>query len=210
MQFTEFETFGWNWLTVSSIVLVILTLWQWLAYLQQGVNIWRSKSAASISITFTSTSTSVLVAMLWYGLLIESFVAVFSGLSLFFTAYMLAGALRYGNPEKNDWIILLGGLLSSTLFLTPIPKEIIFTGFSIAASIPLLAQLLELKRATDRGVVKGLMFLTYMVKNLFYVIFGIGINDWVFIIFGTLWMLLSFYLLFTWYRLPESENVSAE
>ena len=207
MSFVEFETFGWNWLTFSSIVLVILTVWQQWAYLKQGVGIWRSQSAASISITFTSTMTSVLLAMVWYGFLIESFVAVYSGISVFFTAYMLGGAWRFGTPTRRDVIILVGGLACTLLFLTPIPKEAVFTGFSIAASIPLIAQLLELKRSSDRGVVEGEMFIAYAVKNVFYVIFGFGIWDWVFIIFGTLWMLLSLYLWYIWYRLPQAVTV---
>jgi len=209
MPFIEFQQFGWNWLTASSSLIIVLNLWQLKSYTRQGVVIWQQKSVEAMSITFAVMIASILAGTLWYGVLISSLTIILAGCSFIPSLIILSGVFRYGKPSRKDKALLAVGIIAPFSFILPIEPAYVFAGFAAATLIPMASQLSALYRAGNRGVSQGELLFTYVVKNVAFLVFGLAIGDAVFIIGGAVWLVLSTWLFAKWYSLPTSPKGDA-
>ncbi len=205
-NFIELQGFGWNWLTASSVVIITLNLWQFAAYTKQGTAIWREQSTEAMSITFTIMVASILAGTLWYGILINSLSLILAGCSFVPGIVLVAGAFRYGQPASKDKVLLAIGIIAPFSFSLPINPAYVFAMFAAATIVPLVSQLLAFYRANNRGVARGELLFTYVIKNTAFLVFGLAIQDWVLIIGGAIWFFLAIWLFAKWYSLPISRQ----
>ncbi len=198
MFFTELNEFGWNWLTASSAVLIAITVWQYRANTRQAIKIWTTRSAESVSITAAASVFFIVVASLYYGLTTRSLVISFTGGLCIPTFFLVWGAWRYGEPNRQDRIVVACGVAGMLAYLLPVAPAWVFSAFAIATTIPLCDQLRKLYETGKRGVVKGELLATYVTKNVFLTIFAFAASEPVYTLFTPIWLVLSIWLLAKW------------
>jgi hypothetical protein len=200
--FREFAALGANYFTLSFIILIVLSLWQTYAYVKQAAEIWEAESALSVNLTFSIGVFFILCAFAWYGLTYaKSLVITISGLTVIPAFFIMTGAWKYGKVTGIDRTVLAIGFVSLSTFATPIDPKVIFLGFALAVTLPLVVQIQELYKTGVRGVLRGLLLVTFVVKNFFYTVFAYTLPDGepVLMYAAPFWFGLSVWLLWKWY-----------
>lgn len=200
MYFIELERFGWNWLTVSSSTLFIVTSLQYRGHAVQAKRIWGRKSAESFSTVAATSLFFVFLAIFWYGLHAHSLVFTFTGGLAIPALFIMLGTWKYGRFGPKEGIattVFAGAFL---LYLTPINPGWILSGFSTGSMIPLLAQIREMYRTRTRGVVHGEWLLTTLIKNVFLVIFSFTAVDPFYMVLSPIYFGLTIWMSIIWIR----------
>jgi hypothetical protein len=118
----------------------------------------------------------------------------------------MIGAWKYGEPSMKDWLVVALGSIGLAAFALPIDPKMVFVWFAIAVTIPLVAQLLKLYDAGERGVVSGELLATFLVKNTFFTLFaftlegGEPVLKW----WAPVWLIVSLWLVVKWLLCPKS------
>jgi ABC-type branched-subunit amino acid transport system permease subunit len=74
-------------------------------------------------------------------------------------------------------------------------------------TLPLVVQLVELYKTGVRGVLKGQLLATFLVKNCFYTAFAYTLpgREPVLMYAAPVWVVLSMWLMWKWYVSPQGE-----
>ncbi len=210
MFFYELEEFGWNWLTLSSLVVVTITTLQYYTSVQQAHSVWYYKSARAVSIGSTTILAYVYAAALIYGLITKSFVITYTGGLVFPTLVIAAGAWKFRAAHWRDGIFLVGGCVGLWMYTQPVDPQQIFFWFNMAVSALLVEQLWILYLDKSRGVQSGNMLVAYLIKNFALMTFSLVGNEPVYQYFTPFWFLMSVWAFIKWQSLPPFVPAEAE
>lgn len=176
----EVKNFGFNIITISSLMTVILSTYQMWGLTKQAATIKRKKSIESIYLPLFIFAFFYLTTTIMYGLYTDKLSVIYNGLNAVFFLIILLMAWRYKKINLTD-------ILSLCIFSLLIPLMIIVSDKKIAymgcASIMLclgLLQLILLIRTKKRGSLEPKLFNVYLVTNSSWLIYGIITKDWVF------------------------------
>ena len=174
----EIKGFGWNALTFSffaTVVFAILGAW---GQKDQMKCIWSEKSGKSVAVNSFSVIFALFVSFVIYGIQKSSLALIIGGaLRVPFLFGILLGLWRFKGftlRERGVVVALALGLLYMPFSSYRGVIFLIFTYLGVAAT---LLQAWEIWEKKSRGVVSIKMLVVYNTSVMFWVIYGLALDD---------------------------------
>lgn len=175
----EYQGWGLNSLTISSLITILFSLTQGYGLIEQGKQILKQKSTLSLSQPFFVYSAYYFVAFICYGLNKQSLVMIFNGLLVLAHIPIIIGFIRYQKTtSRKNLLINLPALLIPAMIFSD-NKEIVLL-FSLGGILFFLgAQLMEMLKSKSRGAVNISYLIIFLSTNIFWLIYASAISNWV-------------------------------
>jgi len=197
--------FAWNaetigfWGTIFFTFLVSWGLWQ------QKKSIWKNQSGKSIPVALFSFSAFMTVTILLYGLSLKNLALSINGF-LYALIYIpiIVGLWKFKGFTKLEKILFLS-FASVTVLNIVLPfKEWFFFGFSLASMAISLMLPIEIYRNKSIGVVNIRFIVTSFVNTIFWLIYGIAIDNWILKITNPYYLILGAINIALWLKYRKS------
>ena len=176
----EIKNFGFNIITISAIITIILSTYQMWGITKQIATIKRRKSAESIFMPLFIFAFFYLTTTIMYGVYTYKLSVIYNGLNSLFFFIVLLMAWRYKKVNTTDILsLLIFSLMIPAMIIVP-NKKLAYMGCASIMLLGALSQLILLIRNKKRGSLEPKLFNVYIVTNSSWLIYGIITKDWVF------------------------------
>jgi hypothetical protein len=175
----EFKQFGFNAVTISALATVIFTLIEAYGLIRQNRIIRNKRSAKSIANPVFIYFAFMFAIMLVYGVARKEGTLIFNGcLFVCFIPIVLA-LYKFKGFFNTDILLFFVGAISliAMIFLSMKEMEIIFTFFSFGSILILILQSREIWKQKSVGEVDPVLIATYIVSEIFWMIYAFKTND---------------------------------
>jgi len=174
----EVRNFGFNMITVSVILTVILSSYQMWGVTQQIKTIKRRRSTESIFAPLFIFGFFYLVTTIFYGLYSSKLAITYNGFNAFFFLALLITIGRWGKINRLDIlaVILFSSMIPVMVFIPD--KKTAYMSCSSVMLLGLLAQLILLAIRKKRGSLEPKLMRVYIVTNSSWLIYGILMDNW--------------------------------
>lgn len=183
-KFVEFQNWGFNILTISSLMTVLFTIFQGYGFIKQSQKIWREKSVKSISPPFFFLFFFYFIAFIFYGIYKNSLAMIFNG-SLFITCIpIVLGIIKFKKMSLVDWLSFF--LLAAIVPIILIIKEkdtFIFSVLLVGLAV-LILQLLTIIKAKSIGSMEIRFIFISFATGLCWFVYSCFISNWALQIFN--------------------------
>lgn len=188
----EYQNFGFNTITFSFFGTFFFSILQAWSLLKQNTKIKKKKSGQSLSITFFTYSCCYFFAFLVYGILNRSIGMIVNGLLGFCYIPILFNLHRFKGFFNINWIFLgLFSLMIPTVYLLKGELRNVFVLIGLfGLGIPLILQIREMYKQKSTGSVEPRFLIVFGFSSIFWFIYGLVINNWIFIVFNPFSILL--------------------
>jgi hypothetical protein len=123
-------------------------------------------------------------AFVFYALDKHSLAMLINSSLLFFYIPIVVGLFKFKRLSSSEKLsIPIFVLMIPAMIILPIKDEIL-TVFLLITGISMLDQPLKMAKAETRGAVEVKYAVTFLFTAIFWLIFGLAINNWIFIIFN--------------------------
>lgn len=174
----EIKNFGFNAITVSAIITIILSTYQMWGITKQIATIRRRQSTETIFMPLFIFGFFYLVTAIIYGVYMERLSIIYNGLASVFFLVLLLVAWRYKKINTIDIVsLLIFSLMIPIMIIVP-NKKVAYMGCASIMLLGALSQLLLLIKNKKRGALEPKLFKVYVVTNSSWLIYGIITKDW--------------------------------
>ena len=155
-------------------------------YVNNIATIRKNRSGESLSTTFFIYAGCYFFMFMVYGITKHSIAMAFNGFIGIPYAFILVSLYRFKGFTRKDWIFLaLFSLMTPTVYLLNAKARDIFTLIGLfGILVPLTGQVREMYRTKIPGSVEPKFIFTFMLSNVFWFIYGITTNNWIFVVFN--------------------------
>jgi uncharacterized protein with PQ loop repeat len=187
VEWQEFRENGfWSFTIISSIGILILTVFEMYGVTMQGLAIWRKRSGEAVSVTLFNFNGSAFVAWGLYGYYVNGAVAALNGILTGVVHLMVIVLLCVHKPLK--WweiaVIALCPLMIPAMVMTAgTPwQSTIYIAIALGIGVAMATQPLEMWLKKETGAVEIRMYLVYVLTTLVWLAYTISLGDTPFII----------------------------
>lgn len=196
----EWKQLGFNMLTFSAIITVVLTLFQAWSLNKQARVIWGNKKGDSVSVTMFSYMLFYLISFFIYGFFIKSIAAMANGLLAAFVIPIFLGLCKFKKFTSLERCCIPVFCVLPVAMLASPHKQSLFLfmlgGLLVAFACPAR----ELLRSKDSGFVEVRVIVTTMVVNAFWFAYACALGDIPLMIFNPLSFVLMGFTLLLWMK----------
>lgn len=199
----EYQNWGFNALTVSFLLSLLLTAISAWGLVQQNQTIWRDKKAEAVSVFWLAYYAMLQLAILIYGLSLGSAALIINGLLALLYIPILIGLRKFKGfsvPEKiSMWVFAVAITLMAFLPYKPL----FFFVFAIGGLLSALMQPIEMwhKRSAQGLNIK--LIGTILLGNIIWLSYGVAVKDWVLIIVNAVAFLIFGATALLWRRFRQ-------
>lgn len=189
----EFQGWGFNALTISFCVSLVLTAIAGWGLLQQNKTIWQDKTARAVSVIWLSYYCVLQLVIFVYGFVIHSAALAVNGLLALLYIPILVGLWKFKgftNVEKFSVTAFIAAL--AAMVLLPY-KPAFFFAFAVGGLVSAITQPIEMWRKKSAEGLDIRLIGTILLGNVVWLVYGLAVQDIVlisinliaFFIFGT-------------------------
>jgi len=198
----EYQNWGLNMVTFSFLGTAFFSLLQGWSLLKQNGTIRRKKSGKSLSVTLFIYSGCYFFSFFVYGVLNQSMGMMVNGLLGIPYIPIILALHEYKGFTKTNWITLV-------IFSLMIPLVYILQGsvrdmFVLCGlfglGFPLIGQIREMYKEKSAGAVEPRFIIVFMLASVFWFIYGVVIENWIFIVFNPASIVILGIILFLYYK----------
>ncbi|MEX1064217.1 MAG: hypothetical protein WD898_00290 [Candidatus Paceibacterota bacterium] len=200
----ELNNFGWNSMTLSFLGTLFFSFWTAWAAFGQNKLIWRNRSGKAVSSTTIFYGLCLQTAAVIYGYDIHSLAVLVGGLiRIPLLTMTIIGLGRFkGFSKKEKFMFSLSlSLLVGMLFLSS--KGKMFMVFAFGSVLAYSCQLFELWLSDTTGVIDIRVVLVALCSSIFWMVYGISIDDVVIKIVSPCFLAISCLIIVLWFRKPK-------
>ena len=197
--FLEFKSFGWNATTIGLVGTIIFTIFQAWGLTRQFKTIARKQSGKSIPVLLFSSFVGVYLAFGLYGYRIHSLAMIINGLLGFLYLRVYIAAVQF--PDSDGWKLwhALFLLLIPAMYYSTHPQELL--GIILFGATSLLLQSpYEIFQKKSAGAVEPRFLATFTASASFWIIYSIGIRDWVVFASNAIAVLVMIATFILWFK----------
>lgn len=203
IKFIEIEAFGINILSLSFVATLLFTLFQGIAFIKQNKKILKTKSSKSVSFSFYSFFGFSALAVTIYGLYNQSLALSINGLLGFISLVIAINIIKFRKLAKGELRIGLISAIAIPLMIIVPQKDFIFLGLGLIIAKTLMMQILEIWKNKSSGAYHSGQIFVSITSCSFWLIYSIIVKIWPMMIINTLFLLLWFLLLFSYFKFKE-------
>jgi len=207
---SETEQFGWNALTVSFFLTVIVTLISCYVNWRQARQIWRLKSGHVVAVPVYLYLSAARIAMICYGWQSGSLGLTLSGaLSFPMTAAILVGLVMYkkfsGFERCLAFVLaaMSGWTVWASVYLSIGVTSVAFIVWSIGFMVIASAQPLEIWRAKSAGAVTFGTVFAPTFSSAVWIAYALALGDWVLVAVSMPIFVIAVATTVLWHRYRE-------
>jgi len=173
----EYQNFGFNALTISSLATVIFTLFQGWGFWKQNQSIWKERSGKSVSVNFFSYCCFYFFTFIIYGAYKHGLAMMFNGCLGFVVLPILIGLGKYkGFTRSNVMLILVFGMMIPAMIFTS-EKDSLFTMLLFGILFSAITQPYEIWKTKNAGAVDPRLSITFIVNGVFWFVYALSIGN---------------------------------
>ncbi len=173
----EYRNCGLNISTFSFFATFLFTLLQCYALVGQDRSIRKEGSGESVSVVLFSYMTVVYLTFGYYGATHGSIGSVLNGLVGFFYIRVLLGLWKFKRFSKKELCLMAVFLLAGLTEVFLPWKDLIMTLLMGAATIPLVQQVLVIRRNKNVGVLSIKFFVVFAASLTFWTIYAFATGN---------------------------------
>lgn len=196
----EWKQLGFNMLTFSAIITIVLTLFQAWSLNKQARVIWDNKKGDSVSVTMFSYMLFYLISFFIYGFFMKSIAVMANGLLAIFVIPIFLGLCKFKQFTLAERCCIPAFCILPVAIIVSPHKQLLFLcmlgGLLIAFACPAR----ELSRSKDSGFVEVRVIATTMVVNVFWAAYAFAVGDIPLMIFNPLSFMLMGFTLLLWMK----------
>ncbi len=200
IEFAEISGFGINMLTLSFAATMAFTILQAIAFLKQNQRIIKTKSGQSVSFSFYSFFGFSALAVTVFGLTNQSLALSINGLLGIISLIIAVNLLRFKKLTKKEKIV--GGLsvLALPVMIFSPNRDVIFLALGLIIGITVGIQIIEIWKNKSSGSYHSAQVFVSIASCSFWLIYSIIMKIWAMEITNSLFLLLWFVLLFSYFK----------
>ncbi|PKM91493.1 hypothetical protein CVU82_02760 [Candidatus Falkowbacteria bacterium HGW-Falkowbacteria-1] len=195
-DFVEIQNWGFNSLTISSLMTMVFTIFQAYGFTKQGQKIWRRRSAKSLSAPFFFLFFFYFIAFIFYGLSKNSLAMVFNGLLFIPCIPVVMGIIKFKGLSLLDFLSFIFAAAIVPIMIVTNQKDIFVFILLVISLTTLATQPLTMIREGSRGSVEIKFVVVFLLTGVFWFVYALSINNWPLQIFNFVAVILYCLILF--------------
>lgn len=204
----EYQSWGWNALTVGSSGIIVFTLAEVWGAWKQNQKIWHEKSGESVSVNFFSYNFFSFTALIFYGAHIASGASIFNGLLMLFYIPILLGLWKFkGFTCREKVLFVFFSTMVPTIAILPWKDEV-FLIISAGIVYSVATMPWELWKTKRTGAVEIKLLVVFLISTMFWVAYAFAIGEWVLEILTTVNLFLLCLSTGLWFKYRAIERAS--
>jgi len=173
----EWKNFGWNFLTTSFVITVILGTFQLWGLWKQHKTIKEKLSGKCVPVLLFSYGGCLLLSFLYYGFLIKSLAVIFLWPRILLIVVLLYDLFKFEGFSTRQKLLSISfcGIIVSTIVFPR--KDIVLMFGMIGGLFPAIQQPVEMWRKRSRGSADIHYLITNLTSSLFWVIYWFAVKS---------------------------------
>lgn len=194
----EWQNWGMNILTFSSIGAVIITGFQAWSFIKQSRAIWTSENGDSVSVTMFGYLLFYLISFVIYGLAARKITIIVNGLLFLCVIPIVIGLFKFKHVTRMErHCVAAFGMLPVIMFLTP-HKQVFLLCLLACLLVAFACPVYEIWHNKDAGVVEVRVIIASMTANMFWGVYAFMVWDVPLLLFNPLSFALMVLTIFLW------------
>ena len=177
MRWIEWQSWGWNAITVSFVATAAFTVFQSWGLWKQDETVRTRQSGASIAVLPFAYIGCVFLAFSYYGIAIGSAAATFNGLLGLLHVRVLASLWRFKRFTRAETILVAGFPLMIVAMIVVPSRGTLLLVLMGGSLVPMAQQPLEMWRARSAGAVDIRYVAIFMTSSAFWTIYALAIGN---------------------------------
>jgi len=177
-QTVEYQSFGWNALTIGATGGALILVFEIWALLKQVASIWRARSVKSLSAYWLGYIACYFAACIPYGLGVRGGLIIVTS-ALFVLAHipLLWGIHRFRGFSALE-IVSIGAfaLMVPAMIQFPSWSDALYLAFSMGTVYAFVMQAWELWKTKETGALNLELLVTYLVATAFWTVYAFAID----------------------------------
>ena len=199
-QTIEYQRWGFNMLTVSSLATIFFTTVLGWAFWKQDQTVRERHSGKSVSALWHTYYAFLSLSTLIYGFHVTSIALIYNGLLCIPRFSIILGLRRYKGFALTEKISLAGfAVLPIAMYILPW-KDPVFLVIAFGSIIAYAFQPWEIWKNKSAGDVDIRLIITYFIATLFWVIYSYIANIWSLMIINRIMLVLVGLTIVLWFR----------
>lgn len=194
----EWQQWGMNMLTFSSIGAIVLTLIQAWSFIRQARRIWSERSGESVSVKMFGYLLFYLISFVIYGIAMRKVTMIINGALFIVVIPIVLGLCKFKVITKGEQLcLLLFGFMPVWMAISG-QKELLFFGMLVGLLAAFACPAYEIWRNKNAGSVEVRVVIASMFTNAFWTAYALMVWDVPLIIFNPISFVLMVATLFLW------------
>ena len=185
-EFVEIKNWGFNALVISSIITMLLTIFQGYGFIKQSQKIWKTKSARSLSAPLFFLFFFYFIAFSFYGWHQNSLAMTFNSLLFLPCIPIITGIIKF---KRLNWIDICSLIMAATIvpIMATIERKDFFLFILLMINLATLAtQPLAMIKNQSCGAVEKKFIIVFLTTSAIWLIYSIALHNWALEIFNFL------------------------
>lgn len=205
-EFVEIQNWGFNALVISSIITMLLTVFQGYGFIKQNQKIWKTKSAKSLSAPLFFLFFFYFIAFSFYGWHQNSLAMIFNGLLFLPCIPIVAGVIKF---KRLNWIDICALILTAAIvpIMVMIKQKDVFLFALLMINLATLAtQPLAMIKNQSCGVVEKKFVIVFLATSAIWFIYSLVLHNWALEIFNLLALALYGAILYLYNKYSKNKT----